>query len=76
MGVYLFVMGLVDMFFSLHLIFLILRSAIVYLIIKQCTKQNKIRNVEGKSALDFAKERYAKDKIIREEFEEIKKTLI
>ena len=49
---------------------------ITYLSIKYLINLKKIRGCEGKSALDLAKERYAKGEITKEEFEEIKRNLI
>lgn len=49
---------------------------ISYLICKYLINRNKTSSCEGKSALDFAKERYAKGEITKEEFEEIKNNLI
>ncbi|MDW5552213.1 SHOCT domain-containing protein [Methanosarcina sp.] len=67
-------MGYGGMFFGL--LFWILIIAIAYLLIKWLTEQNKAKGSEGKSALDIAKERYAKGEITEEEFEEMKKRLI
>ena len=50
--------------------------AISYLVSKYLINRNKTSSNEGKPALDFAKERYAKGEITKEEFEEIKKNLI
>jgi putative membrane protein len=49
---------------------------ISYLVCKYLINRNKTSGYEGKSSLDFAKERYAKGEITKEEFEEIKKNLI
>jgi putative membrane protein len=58
------------------LMFWILPIVMAYLLIKHIISRNKTLSGEGKSALDFAKERYAKGEITKEEFEEIKKNLI
>ena len=58
------------------LIILILLIVLAYLLIKYMINRNMARGVEGESALDIAKERYAKGEITKEEFEEIKKNLI
>ncbi|MDQ1279395.1 MAG: putative rane protein [Thermoproteota archaeon] len=49
---------------------------ISYLVSKYLISRTKANGYEGKSALEFAKERYAKGEITKEEFEEIKKNLI
>ena len=65
-------MGYGGMFFGL--LFWILIIVVAYLLIKRLMEQNK-SNVVGKSALDHAKERYAKGEITKEELEEIKKNI-
>jgi uncharacterized membrane protein len=62
------------LFFSLFM-YLILPIVVIYLICNYLINKKRA-SCEGKSALDFAKERYAKDEITKEEFEEIKKNLI
>lgn len=57
------------------LLFWILIIVLAYLLIKQLLEQSKSRG-EEKSALDIAKERYAKGEITEEEFEEMKKRLM
>ncbi|MPN19610.1 hypothetical protein SDC9_166982 [bioreactor metagenome] len=66
-------MGYGGMFFGL--IFWILIIVVAYLLIKKLLEQNKNPGVEGKSALDIAKERYVKGEITEEEFEEMKRRL-
>ena len=67
-------MGYGGMFFGL--LFWILIIVVAYLLIKWLVEQNKTRNSEEKSALDIARERYARGEITEEEFEEMKKRLI
>ncbi len=66
-------MGYGGMLFGL--IFWILIIVVAYLLIKKLLEQNKNQGAEGKSALDIAKERYAKGEITEEEFEEMKRRL-
>ena len=67
-------MGYGGMFFGL--LFWIIIIVLAYFLIKWLVEQNKTRSGEGNSALDIAKERYAKGEITKEEFEEIKKNII
>lgn len=67
-------MGYGGTFFML--LFWILIVVVAYLLIKKLLEQNKTSGGENKSALDIAKERYAKGEITEEEFEEIKRRLI
>jgi putative membrane protein len=57
-------------------IFWVLIISLAGLFIIKLVNRNKTRGHEGKSALDIAKEIYAKGEITKEEFEEIKNTLI
>ena len=67
-------MGYGGMFFGL--LFWIIIIVVAYFLIKSLIEHNKTQGVAGKSALDLAKERYAKGEITKEELEEIKKNLI
>ena len=67
-------MGYGGMFFGF--LFWIIIIVLAYFLIKSLIEHNKTRSGEGKSALDIAKERYAKGEITKEEFEEIKGRLI
>jgi putative membrane protein len=67
-------MGYGGMFFGL--LFWIAIIVLAYFLIKSLIEHNKTRSGEGRSALDIAKERYAKGEITKEELEEIKKNLI
>ncbi len=67
-------MGYGSMFFVL--LFWIIIIVLAYFLIKSLIEQNKTRSSEGKSALDIAKERYARGEITKEELEEIKKNLM
>ena len=58
------------------IIILILFTGLAYLFVKYLINRSKAHGVEGKSALDIAKERYAKGEITKEEFEEVKKNLV
>ena len=66
-------MGYGGMFIGL--LFLIIIIVLGYFLIKSLIEHNKTQGVAGKSALDIAKERYAKGEITKEELEEIKKNL-
>ena len=63
-------------FIFLRLLFWIAIIAVAYFLIKSLIKKNKTQGVVGKSALDIAKERYAKGEITKEDLEEIKKNLV
>ena len=73
MGNYGYGMGYGGMF--LGLLFWIIIIWVAYLLIKSLIDHNKTRSSEGKSALDIAKERYAKGEITKEELEEMKRNL-
>lgn len=67
-------MGYGGMFLSV--LFWIIIIVLGYFLIKSLIEHNKAHSVEGKSAFDIAKNRYAKGEITKEELEEIKKNLI
>jgi Predicted membrane protein len=67
-------MGSGGMLFGL--LFWIIIIVLGYFLIKSLIEHNKTNSVEEKSALDLAKDRYAKGEITKEEFEEIKKNII
>jgi putative membrane protein len=73
MGNYGYGMGYGGMF--LGLIFWLIIIVLGYFLIKSLIEHNKTRSGEGKSALDIAKERYARGEITKEELEEIKKNI-
>ncbi len=66
-------MGSGGMLFGLIIWIIIIVGA--YLLIKYLIEQNKVSGGKEKSALEIAKERYARGEITKEEFEEIKKSI-
>jgi len=60
-------MGYGGMFIGL--MFLIIIIVLGYFLIKSLIEHNKTQGVVGKSALDHAKDRYAKGEITKEELE-------
>jgi putative membrane protein len=65
--------GYGGMFFGL--LFFIIIIVLGYFLIKSLITHSANQGVAGKSALDIAKERYAKGEITKEELEEMKKNL-
>ena len=65
---------LLSIFF--RLVYWIIIVLVGYFLIKSLMKKGGIHQAVGKSALDIAKERYAKGEINKEEFEEIKTNLV
>jgi putative membrane protein len=61
---------------SIGFLFRIVIIVLACLLIKSLVEKIKTSSSEGKSALDIAKERYAKGEITKEELDEIKKNLI
>jgi putative membrane protein len=74
MGSYGYGMGYGGIFIGL--LFWIVLIVLAYFLIKSLIEKNKAQDVVHKSALDIAKERYAKGEITKEELEEIKKNLV
>jgi putative membrane protein len=74
MGSYGYGMGYGGIFIGL--LFWIVLIVLAYFLIKFLIAKNKAQDVVHKSALDIAKERYAKGEITKEELEEIKKNLV
>jgi putative membrane protein len=51
-------------------------AAIVWLVVKAMNNNSGSTNLQGKSAIDILKERYAKGEINKDEFEERRKDLM
>jgi putative membrane protein len=66
-------MGYGGMFFGL--LFWTIIFVLGIFLIKSLITYSKTQGVAGKSALDIAKERYAKGEITKEELDEIKKNI-
>jgi len=60
----------------LGLLFWVVIIVLGYFLVKSLIEKNRTEGAVGKSALDIAKERYAKGEITKEEFEEIKRNLV
>ena len=58
------------------LIFFIIILVVAYLLIKRLIDHSKTQTTTGRSALDVAKERYAKGEITKQELDEMKNNLI